>query len=177
MHDVVKPCVLPKGGDVMQRVTSSYRVCCPNAVMSCDAQRCRPCVLSKGGDIMPRVTSSDGACSPRAVMSCHARRRPTVRAVQWKRCHPTPDVVRSCVLSKGGDVMPRPTSSDCVCCPKAVMSCHAQHCHRESFPQAVMLCYARRYRPCVLSKGGDIMPRLTSSNRACSPRAVISCHA
>ena len=143
---------------------------------------------------MPCPTSFDRVCYPKAVISCHAR-----------RCQP-------CVLTKGGDVMPRPTSSDCVCCPKAVMSCHAQHCHRESFPRAVMICYARCYRPCVLSKGDDVMPRpmlptvravqlrcchampdivrpcvqskgdnvmqhMTSSNHACSPRAVMSCHA
>ena len=38
--------------------------------------------------------------------------------------------------------MPRPTSSDCMCCPRVVMACHA-----------------RRFRPCVMSKGGDVMPR------------------
>uniref|UniRef100_A0A3Q7GT88 Uncharacterized protein n=1 Tax=Solanum lycopersicum TaxID=4081 RepID=A0A3Q7GT88_SOLLC len=37
--------------------------------------------------------------------------------------------------------MERPTYSKCVCCPWAVMSYHTQHC-----------------RPCVLSKGGDVMP-------------------
>ena len=56
--------------------------------------------------------------------------------------------------------MPRLTSFDRVCCPRAFMSCHARRC-----------------RPCVLSQGGDVMPRLTLSDRACSPRAVISCHA
>ena len=69
---------------------------------------------------------------------------PTVCAVQKRLWHATPDVVRPCVLPKGDDGMPRPTSSDRVCCPKAAMSCHARRC-----------------RPCVLSKGGDVMPRPT----------------
>ena len=71
-------------------------------------------------------------------MSCHARRRPTVCAVQGQCYHATLDVIRLCVQSKGGDVMPHlfvravqgrdvmptPTSFDRVCCPRAVMSCH-----------------------------------------------------
>ena len=46
---------------------------------------------SKGGDVMPHLISSDCACIPRKVMSCH------------------PQHYRLCVLSKGSDVMPRPT--------------------------------------------------------------------
>ena len=85
MPDVVRPCVLPKGGDVMPRPTLSDRVCCLRAVMACHARRSRPSVLFKGDDVMPRptlvtvcaiqegyvipsLTSSDCACSPRAVM-------------------------------------------------------------------------------------------------------------
>ena len=48
---------------------------------------------------------------------------------------------------------------DRVCCAMAVMSCHARH-----------------YRPCVLSKGSDVMPRQTLPT-VCCPRAVMSCHA
>ena len=40
--------------------------------------------------------------------------------------------------------MQRPTSFDRVCFPRAVMPCHSRCC-----------------RPCVLSKGGDVMPRPT----------------
>ena len=75
---------------------------------------------------MPRPTSFDHVCWPRAVMSCHARRRLTVNAAQRRWWHATSDVVQQCVLSKGGDVMPRPTSSNCMCCPRAVMACHAR---------------------------------------------------
>ena len=52
---------------------------------------------------------------------------PTVCGVQGRLFHATPDVVRPSVLSKGGDGMSRPTLLDRVCCPKAVMSCHARH--------------------------------------------------
>ena len=141
--------------------------------MSCHARRCRVCVLSKCGDVMPCSTLTavcvvqgrgchatpdvtDRVCCPRAVMSCHAQH------------------YRLCVLSKGSDVMPHPMLpymcvvlgqryhstpdiTDRVCCPWAVMSCNARRC-----------------QPCVLSKGDDVMPHPTSSNRGCIPRVVIS---
>ena len=69
----------------------------------------RPCVLSKGGDGMPRLTSFDRVCCLKAEMSCQARCSLTVCAAQGRSCHATPDVVRQCVQSKGGDVMPCPT--------------------------------------------------------------------
>ena len=46
----------------------------------------------------------------------------TVCAVQGQGYHATPDVVRLCVLSKSGDVMPRPTLFDGVCFPKAMIA-------------------------------------------------------
>ena len=58
---------------------------------------------------MPRPTSFDRVCCPTAMMTCHNKRRSTECAVQGRGCHATPDVVRLCVLSKSGDVMPRPT--------------------------------------------------------------------
>ena len=65
---------------------------------------------------------------------------------------------------------------------------------RVSCAMALMSCHARGCRPCVLSKGGDVMPCPTSSNRELSyggdcmscptsfdyefcPKAVMSCHA
>ena len=84
MPDVVRLCVLSKGGDVMSRPTSFDFVCCPKAVMSCHARRCRPCVQSKGGDVMPRPMLFDRVCCPRAVMSCHARRHLTICAAQTR---------------------------------------------------------------------------------------------
>ena len=79
MPDVLRPCVLSKGSDVMPRPTSSDYVCCPRAVMSCHSRRCRPCVQSKGSNVMPRPTL------------------PTVCVVQWRWCNATPDVVLLCV--------------------------------------------------------------------------------
>ena len=55
-----------------------------------------------------------------------------------------PDVVRLCVLFKGGDVMLRPTLS-------AVFAVHGRGCYVT--PDVVQLC--------VLSKSGDVMPRPT----------------
>ena len=143
MPNVVRPCVLSNGGNFMPRPTLptvcavqgrqchvtpdvAHRVCSQRALMSRHARRCRPCVRSSGGDVMPRPTSSDRACSPRVVMSCHARRHSTVCAVQRRRWHAMPDVVRPCLPSKGYDGMPRSTSFDRLCCPKAMMACHAR---------------------------------------------------
>ena len=137
----------------------------------------RPGVLSKGGDVMPRPTTSDRLCSPREVVSCHARCPSTVCAAQRQLYHATPDIVRPSVLSKGGDVVPRTTSFDCVCCPKDMMECHAQ--------SRSTVCAVQRRRwhvtpnvvqPCLLSKGGDVMRRPTSFDSVCCPRAVMACH-
>ena len=54
MPDVVQPCVLPKGGDVMPCSTLSDRV------------------LSYGGDVMPCPTTIDRLCCPTAMMAFHA---------------------------------------------------------------------------------------------------------
>ena len=78
-------------------------------------------VLSKGDAGMPHLTSFDRVCCPKVMFACHARRRSTVCAIQRRCWHVTLDVVRPCVLSKGGDVMSRPTKIDRVCCPKVVM--------------------------------------------------------
>ena len=75
-------------------------------------------------------------------MSCHDRRCPL------------------CVLSQGGDVMQRLTSSDRVRYPR--VGCHAT---------------SDVVRPCVLPKGDDGMPRPTPSYRVCYSMAVMSCHA
>ena len=85
----------------------------------------RPCVVSKGHDGMPRPSSFDRVCCPKAMMAFHARRRSTVFDVQGRKWHATPDAVRPFVLPKGDDGMPCPASFDRVCCPKAVMACHA----------------------------------------------------
>ena len=68
----------------------------------------------------------DRAYCPKGMMAFHTRRHSTVFAVQGRRWHATPDAVRPFVLPKGDDGMPRPMSYDLVCCPKAVMTCHAR---------------------------------------------------
>ena len=75
-------------------------------------------------------------------MACHAR-----------HCRP-------CVLSKGHDGMPRPTSFDHVCYPKAMM--HAT-------PDVV--------QPYVLPIGDNEMQRSTLFDRVFCPKAVMACHA
>ena len=94
MPDIVRPCVLSKGADVMPQPTLptvcafqgwrfhatpdvADRVCCPRAVMSCHTRRCRPCVLSKGGDVIQRPTLP-------TVYAVHGRcvmQRPTLPTV------------------------------------------------------------------------------------------------
>ena len=73
--------------------------------------------------------------------------------------------------------MPRSTSSDRVCCPRAVMHATPNIADRVFCPREVMSCHARRCRLCVLSKGGDVIPCPTLSDRACIRRVVMSFHA
>ena len=117
-------------------------------------------VLSYGSDVMPRPTLFDRACRPRAVMSCHARRRSTMCAFQRQ------------------DGMPRPTSFDRLCSPKVMMACHAR---RLSTVCAVQRrrCHATLdiFRPCVLPKGDDGMPRPMSFDCLCCPKVMMACHA
>ena len=91
---------------------------------------------------MPRPMSFDRVCCPRAVMSCHGR-----------RCRP-------CVLSKGGDVMPRPMLP-------TVCVVQRERCH--ATPDV--------FQPCVHSKEGDVKPNPTSLDSVCFPKVVMACHA
>ncbi|TMW89155.1 hypothetical protein EJD97_017589 [Solanum chilense] len=106
--DVIQPCVLDKGYDCMPRPTYSNRVFCARAMMTCH-------VLS-----LPTV------CCPSAKITHHTRLYPTTCAAQWPCEHATPDVIRLSVMSKGNDNMPRPTSSDRVFIPRAMMAFHTQ---------------------------------------------------
>ena len=75
---------------------------------------------------MPRRMYSDRLflCA-RAMMEYHAQRHSTVCAVYVRRWNVTYNFVQQCVLPNGHARTRRPTSSDRVCCPKAVMACHA----------------------------------------------------
>ena len=81
---------------------------------------------SKEGDVKPNPTSLDCVCFPKVVMACHAGRRSIVFAIHGLLWHAPPDVVRSCVLPKGDNGMPHPTSFDRVCYPKTMMAFHAR---------------------------------------------------
>ena len=126
--DIVRSCMLPKGHAACQDQLF-LTVCAgqkrwwhatPNVI--------RPYVLSKRDDSIPSPMSSDCVCFPSAMIACHARRHSTVCAAQGGWWNATPDVVRSYVLSKGDDNVPRPTSSGRVYCLRAMMICHTLSC-------------------------------------------------
>ncbi len=74
--------------------------------------------------------------------------------------------------------MPHLTLYDHVYCPRGMMESHARH---RLFICAVQEGWRHAmpdvFWPCVLTKGDDGMPRLTSSIYVCSPRAMIPWHA
>ena len=91
--------------------------------MTCHARR-RPIACDvQGEDDMSFSTSLYHVYCAISMMVCHVRCHPTVFATQEQRGLATPDDVKSCVLSKGNDNIPRPTSSDYVCFARAMMAC------------------------------------------------------
>ena len=66
------------------------------------------------------------SASQKAMMACHASRHLTLFAVQGILWPATHDFVQPGVVSKGHDGMPRPTSFNRVCFPKAMMAFHAR---------------------------------------------------
>ena len=132
-------------------------------------------MLSKGDDGMPCPASSDRVCFPRDMRPCHALRRPTVCEVQRRWYYDTLDVFWPYVQSKVYDCMQCPTSSNRVCCWKAMMACHAWRRYRMWFLREMIafqewhcqtMCASLRQwwhampeviRPCVLLKGNDGM--------------------
>ena len=163
--------------------------------MSYHARRSSTVCASQRQDGMPRPTSFDRVCCPKALMACHVRCCSTLFAVHGLLWHAPPDVVRSCVLPKEDNGMPRPTSFDRVCCTKAVMSYHARRIStvcasqrkdgmprptsfdRVCCPKTVMACHARRRLTVCAAQGPDVMPCSTSFNRVCCPKAMLACHA
>ncbi len=153
-----------------------------------------PSMQSKDFYDIPCVTSPVRVCILRAIMTSHTLLHPTVCVVQGIWWEAMPDVVQPCVLSKGNDVgtpdilrlcmlskrylgMPHSTLPDRVCSERAIMVFHTRcrlpmcnvqgtWCHDTS--DVVLLC--------VICKGDDGMPCLTSSVSAWCPRAMIACH-
>ena len=176
--DVVYPFMLFKGDDDIPHPTSFDRVCCLRDMRACQDRRCltvcavqkqwwhatpnviRPYVLSKGDDCMPRPMSSDCVFFPSAMIACHARRHPTVCSAQGGWWNYKSDVIRSYVLSKGDDNMPRPTSSGRVYCLRAMMTCHTLR--RLTF---------------LLSNDDDAIPRPMSFISVCCPKAMMAWNA
>ena len=154
--DVVPPCVLPKGEDVMSHQTSSDRVCCLMAMKACHVWRHpTPCVtqgpwrhstpyvirsfvLSKGYDNKQHSMSSDTICFSRAMMTHIAWCRPTMCAFQgrWWHSHAK--------------------------CPTV---CAAKGPWWDAMLNIVW--------SCVLSKCNYGMPHSTSSNRVCKTRGNV----
>ena len=116
----------------------------------------RPCMLPKEHAGMPRPTLSNCVCSPKAMMACHAQCHLTVCVVQERWLHAKPDVVGFCLLPKCDDSRSRPTSSYRVCCPRAMMECHARrHLIVCSIQRRWKKATADVIRSCILSKGDD----------------------
>ena len=107
-----------------------------------------------------------------------------------------PNVVRWCVQSMVYDNMPRPTSSDCVCCPRALMVFHARHYSTlsmlfkgdhglrrpTSFDRVfwkldMMACLAFRSPTVYVIPSMMMAYHATSCHRVCYPRAKMECHA
>ena len=140
----------------MTRPTSFDRVCCPKAMIACHARR-RPIVCAvqrRGCHATPDAV--ERLCCPRAVMSFHAPRcRPCLLSKGSDVMHRP--MMLSFVLSKGTDVMPLSTLP--IVCAVQGWECHFMPDVDYRFClRAVMSCHARHCRPCVLSKGGDVMP-------------------
>ena len=106
------------------------------------------------------------------------------------------DVMLQCMMCRGEEEMPRPSSSslcmwpkgnyglpcptyiDRLCCPRAMMPYHAQ-CY-----STVYAVYGQRLHAMpdvvplsMLSKGKDVESRLISFDRVCFPIAMMACHA
>ena len=94
----------------MSRLLSSERLLSKGYVgMQCPTSS-DLCVV-EGDNDMPCQILSVCVCGKRAMMAFHARCHWNLCAVQGLNRHATPEVVRSCVLSKGYDGRPRPMSS------------------------------------------------------------------
>ena len=88
--------------------------------------------------------------------------------------HPTPDIIRPCVLRKCDYSMPRPMSSDRVCCPRAMISCHNWRSMIVSTVQGRDgIAMVDIIWPCLLTMGDDGMARPTSFDRLCYLREMI----
>ncbi|TMW85119.1 hypothetical protein EJD97_023746 [Solanum chilense] len=121
--NVVRQCVFTMGDDNMPSLTSydclqskgddgmQHPMFCDRVEDGMSHSTSFDCVFPNGYDGMLRSKSSDHVFCPMSMMACYVQSHPTMCAAQGPYGHATYDVIRSCVLSKGNDNMPRPTSS------------------------------------------------------------------
>ena len=151
----------------------------------------RSCVLWKGNDGMPRATSSVRVYILKAMMECHVD---VVRSCVLSKGDDsiTTTNVRTCVQSKGYDMMPCLMSWDSLHFPWVMMAFHDWYCptlcmlsNGDNGQPHPTVCSSQGpwwyatpavVRPCMMSKGDNCMPHLTWFHRLCCPRAMIACH-
>ena len=125
--NVIRPFMLPKDYDSIGK--HRLTVCAgQRPLWHATPDIIRPGVIAKVHEGMPCEMLSDHVCCTIAMKDCHVQRHYTMCATQGLCGHATPDVVRSCVLSKGDDNMPCPMSSRRMCCLMEIMACHTR-CH------------------------------------------------
>lgn len=161
------------------------------AMMTCHSWRCSTVfMLSKVHDGMTRLITSDRVCCPWVIMACHARRHPIVCPIKGAWWYSTPNIVQKYVLPNEDNVMPRATYYDQVCCLKAMWACNAQ-LHpilcvvQGRWSSPTMCSLQRRWWHATLEiihfgvqyKGDDSIPCTTTSDRACCPMDMMTCHA
>ena len=138
----------------------------------------KTCVLSYDYDGKPCPTSSDCVSCWREMMECHAQFFKTVCVVQGRWLHAMPDIVNSCVQSKGDYDIQHPRSSDCVSSWREMMECHTQIFKTVCVFQARWLhAMPDIVNSCVQSKGDDDIQHPTSSDCVSYQRAIIECDA
>ena len=84
-------------------------------------------VLPNSDDVIEHTISSHHLCCPKAIMASHAEHHSTMCATQGTCGHATPDILLSCVMSKGDDNMLRPTSSNRVFFPRDMITSHTRY--------------------------------------------------
>ena len=143
---------------------------------------------------MPHLRSSYCVYFLKETMECQTQHRPFVCVAKGRLWHGTSEVDWLCVLSKVYDDMLSPASSNCVCCPTAMIACHARRHPTVCSSRAMITCHTQRLltlcavqgrllhatpdvvRLCVLSIGYSYILCPTSSDHVCSTREMMSFH-
>ena len=118
----------------------------------------RACVQSKIDNGMQCRRHPTVCTILKAMMTFNARRRSTVCYAKGDDSIAIHNIVRWGVHSMVDDNMARSTLSNCECCPRAMMVCHAR-------------CYSTLS---MLFKGDDGLPRQTSFDRMFLTRSMMA---